>query len=64
MIGAAAEKSTLTASDKKYYAIDGDITVDITGGVFNGGAPIGIIIAVVCVVAAIVVVIVVVSKKI
>lgn len=38
MIGAAAEKSTLTASDKKYYAIDGDITVDITGGVFNGGA--------------------------
>ena len=34
----AAEKSTVTASDRKYYAIDGDIKVNITGGTFNGGA--------------------------
>ena len=30
--------STLTASDRKYYAVDGDITLKITGGTFNGGA--------------------------
>ncbi len=35
---AASAASTLTASDKKYYAIDGDITLKITGGTFNGGA--------------------------
>lgn len=29
--------STITASDKKYYSIDGDITVNITGGTFLGG---------------------------
>lgn len=29
--------STLTASDKKYYAIDGDLTLNISGGSFNGG---------------------------
>ena len=34
----AAEKSTLVASDRKYYAIDGDINVNITGGIFNGGS--------------------------
>lgn len=28
--------STITMSDKKYYAIDGDITLNITGGIFNG----------------------------
>ncbi len=33
-----AKNSTLTMSDKKYYAIDGDISVNITGGTFNGGA--------------------------
>lgn len=33
-----AKNSTLTMSDKKYYAIDGDISVNINGGVFNGGA--------------------------
>lgn len=30
--------STLTASNRKYYAVDGDITLKITGGTFNGGA--------------------------
>ncbi len=30
--------STLTASDRKYYAADGDISLKITGGTFNGGA--------------------------
>ena len=30
--------STLTASDRKYYAVDGDISLTITGGTFNGGA--------------------------
>lgn len=30
--------STVTASDRKYYAVDGDITLKITGGTFNGGA--------------------------
>ena len=34
----ASEKSKTTASDKKYYAIDGDITVNISGGTFGGGA--------------------------
>lgn len=34
----ASEKSSLTASDRKYYAIDGDIKVNITGGTFNGGS--------------------------
>lgn len=29
--------STLTASDKKYYAIDGDLALNISGGIFNGG---------------------------
>ncbi len=33
-----SEKCTLVASSKDYYAIDGDITVNITGGTFNGGA--------------------------
>ncbi len=31
-------ESKRVASDKKYYAIDGDITVNISGGTFNGGA--------------------------
>lgn len=31
------KNSTLTMSDKKYYAIDGDIAVNITGGTFLGG---------------------------
>ena len=35
--GASAKSSTV-ASDRKYYAIDGDITVDISGGTFSGGA--------------------------
>lgn len=34
----ASEISSVTASDKKYYAIDGDIDINITGGTFNGGA--------------------------
>lgn len=34
----AATVSKLTASDRKYYAADGDITLKITGGTFNGGA--------------------------
>lgn len=34
----ASANSTLTASDRKYYAADGDITIKITGGTFNGGA--------------------------
>ena len=34
----ASQNSATTASDKKYYAIDGDITVDISGGTFKGGA--------------------------
>lgn len=29
--------STLTASDRKYYAADGDLTLNISGGTFNGG---------------------------
>ena len=32
-----ARFSGTVASDRKYYAIDGDITVDISGGTFNGG---------------------------
>ena len=32
----ASENSTLTASDRKYYAADGDIRINITGGTFNG----------------------------
>lgn len=35
---AASAVSTLTASERKYYAADGDINLKITGGVFNGGA--------------------------
>lgn len=34
----ASLDSALTASDKKYYANDGDIAVNISGGTFNGGA--------------------------
>lgn len=34
----ASEKSTTTLSDRKYYAMDGDITVNISGGTFKGGA--------------------------
>ena len=33
----ASETSALTASDRKYYAADGDIRINITGGTFNGG---------------------------
>ena len=33
----ASEASTLTASDRKYYAADGDIRLNITGGTFGGG---------------------------
>lgn len=33
----ASMSSTLTASDRKYYAADGDIAVNITGGTFKGG---------------------------
>lgn len=35
---AASQNSTVTASNKKYYAMDGNITVNITGGSFGGGA--------------------------
>ena len=35
---AASQSSALTASDRKYYANDGDITVNISGGTFLGGA--------------------------
>ena len=34
----ASANSTITASDRKYYAADGDIAIKITGGTFNGGA--------------------------
>ncbi len=34
----ASLKCTEAASNRKYYAIDGDIKVNITGGTFNGGA--------------------------
>ncbi len=33
----ASENSALTASDEKYYALDGDIEIRITGGSFYGG---------------------------
>ena len=33
----ASEASALTASDRKYYAADGDIRINISGGTFNGG---------------------------
>lgn len=33
----SSETSTLTASDRKYYAADGDIQINITGGTFGGG---------------------------
>lgn len=33
----ASEASTLTASDRKYYAADGDIQINISGGTFGGG---------------------------
>ena len=35
---AASEKSSTTASDKKYYAIDGDVSIIINGGTFKGGS--------------------------
>lgn len=31
-----SQASSITASDEKYYALDGDITLEITGGKFNG----------------------------
>ncbi len=34
---AAAKVSATVASDSKYYAIDGDVTVSISGGTFSGG---------------------------
>ena len=34
----ASEISSTTASNKKYYAIDGDIQVNINGGTFDGGS--------------------------
>ena len=33
----ASQNSTVTASNRDYYAIDGDINVIINGGTFNGG---------------------------
>ena len=36
--GEASAKSKKVKKDKKYYAIDGDINVNITGGTFKGGA--------------------------
>ncbi|MBR5538832.1 MAG: SGNH/GDSL hydrolase family protein [Clostridia bacterium] len=33
----ASEISKTVASNKKYYAMDGDVKVNITGGTFNGG---------------------------
>jgi len=33
-----SDNSETTASDRKYYAIDGDIFIDINGGTFHGGA--------------------------
>lgn len=33
----ASRDSTLTASDRKYYSIDGDLEINITGGDFTGG---------------------------
>ncbi len=33
----ASLDSVTVASDKKYYAIDGDVNINITGGTFNGG---------------------------
>lgn len=33
-----SESSVVTASDRKYYAADGDVTLKISGGTFNGGA--------------------------
>lgn len=33
----ASRDSTLTASDKKYYSIDGDLKINISGGSFDGG---------------------------
>lgn len=33
----ASEISATVASDKKYYALDGDVKINITGGTFNGG---------------------------
>ena len=32
----SSETSTLTASDRKYYAADGDIQINISGGTFGG----------------------------
>ncbi len=34
----AQSVSAFVATDRKYYAQDGDITINISGGVFNGGA--------------------------
>ena len=36
--GEASAKSKVVKKNKKYYAIDGDINVNITGGTFKGGA--------------------------
>lgn len=33
----ASRDSTLTASDKKYYSIDGNLKINISGGSFDGG---------------------------
>lgn len=33
----ASRDSTLTASDRKYYSIDGNLKINISGGSFNGG---------------------------
>ena len=38
MTAGASVSSALTASDAKYYAIDGDVTVNLIGGSFLGGA--------------------------
>lgn len=38
IVAAASQSSAFLASDKKYYVMDGDIAVNITGGTFNGGA--------------------------
>lgn len=36
--GAASKESAIISTDAKYYAIDGDIEINIDGGTFNGGS--------------------------
>ncbi len=36
--GAASKDSAIISTDAKYYAIDGDVEINIEGGTFNGGS--------------------------